>query len=148
MSIRCWYGFQEQTWLKAFLPLHTILFHNSMSFEFGYGYTIVHELVSFLHFREFDNHFSVQKIRFSLSHLLQGRLWALCFARHIEKSIFMNAKKEQHFSAIWPAFSALTGSIICVKMHKQFFNCRSGIQNRQHKCSKHGDMNFKRAWLT
>ena len=62
------------TWLKAYLkPLHTILFHNSMSFEFGCGY-IVHELVSFLDFREFDNHFSVQKFRFSLSHLLQARL--------------------------------------------------------------------------
>ena len=35
--------------------------------------------------------------------------------------MFMNAKKEQHFSAIWPDLSALTGSVVCIEMEIIFF---------------------------
>ena len=37
--------------------------------------------------------------------------------------------EKQHFSAIWPDFSALPASILCVEVQKRYFHCFSRIES-------------------
>ena len=42
---------------------------------------------------------------------------------------FKKEMEKQHFSAIWPDFSALPASILCVEVQKRYFHCFSRIES-------------------
>ena len=111
-----------------------------MTLEPGYSY-MVHAHVSFFGFCAIHNHFGVQKLRFSLSHLLQDRPSIISTHGTLRPPCSWVQRRSSTSAQLGPTSAPSQVQLSALKW-KYFFYSKSRIVNCEHKCRKRADMVF------